>query len=112
MKLFDKLGRLLLHISQDAEITYEGDTKLRVKDDVLNKTLEQLLLESQLHSELLDKRIQDVRLIDSDGVSFGLRQTLNEPHVVSISEGIEIAREDIPGKTAIHILGNNNVSDI
>ncbi len=108
MKLFDKLGRLLTKTSLDSEFTTDGLPKLRVSDKPIQKALEDIYAELLLHRKLLDKKIQRVRLIDEDGAEFGVSHTLNELNVLATPEAWEIAREDIPGKVAIHILGNND----
>lgn len=108
MKLFDKLGRLLTKTSLDSEFSTDGLPKLRVSDKPIQKALEAIYAELTLHRELLDKKKQGVKLIDENGAEFGISHTGNELNVLATPEAWEIAREDIPGKIAIHILGNND----
>ena len=56
MKVFNKLGEWLLHISQDAEDTSSGQTKLLVSDKPIKKVLEDIHAELVEHSELLDRK--------------------------------------------------------
>ena len=108
MKLFDKLGRLLTKTSLDSESTEGGRAEVRVSAESIRKALEDIYGELKEHSKLLDERVKGVKLIDENDAEFGVSHTLNELNVLATPEAWEIAREDIPGKIAIHILGNND----
>ena len=108
MKLFDKLGRLLTKTSLDAEITTDGEPRIRISAKSIQKVLEDIRTELKLHRTLIDKKKQGVILIDENGAEFGVSHTLNELHVENTPEGWEIARGNVAGKTPIHILGNND----
>ena len=108
MSVFDKVGREIIKLFLDSETTTEGLPKIRVSDKPIRKALEDIYAELRLHRKLLDKKTQGVKLIDEFGAEFGISHTGNELNVLATPEAWEIAREDIPGKTAVHILGNND----
>lgn len=92
-----------------AEVAYYS-ALISASSETQKKLFEALVTELQLHRGLLDKKSQGVKLIDENEAEFGISHTGNELNVLATPEAWEITREDIPGKTAIHILGNNDAT--